>query len=72
MAAASQAGSRTSLADSNPSLLLGVGLGIAVLLWGIGAIIFFGLPDYYRQAPGKIPAFYLTLFRRKVILVCLA
>lgn len=73
MAAATQAGStRTSLADSNPGLLIGVGLGIAVLLWGIAAIVFFGLPDYYRQAPGKIPAFYLTLFRRKVILVCLA
>ncbi|KAL1968942.1 hypothetical protein VTN77DRAFT_776 [Rasamsonia byssochlamydoides] len=69
IAAATQAGStNTSLADSNPHLLLGVGLGIAALLWAVAAILFFGLPDYYRQAPGKMPAFYRTLFRRKVIL----
>lgn len=71
MAAASQAGStKTSLADSNPRLLIGIGLGIAFFLWTIGALIFFGLPEYYRQAPGQVPAFYRTLLRRKVVLVC--
>ncbi|KAL2003969.1 hypothetical protein VTN02DRAFT_1265 [Thermoascus thermophilus] len=69
MATASQAGStKTSLADSNPRLLIGVGLGVAIFLWTIGALIFFGLPEYYRQAPGKVPAFYRTLLRRKVVL----
>lgn len=41
---------------------------IAIFLWTIGAIIFFGLPDYYRQTPGKVPSFYKSLARRKIIL----
>lgn len=41
---------------------------IAVALWAIGLLMFFGLPDYYRQAPGKVPSFYKSIFRRKVIL----
>jgi len=70
MATATQAGStKTSLADSRPHLLIGLGLGIAVFLWIIGTLIFFGLPDYYRQAPGKVPAFYRTLLRRKIVVV---
>ena len=40
----------------------------AVLLWTVGVVLFFGLPSYYRQAPGKVPSFYSTLFRRKIIL----
>jgi alpha-1,3-glucan synthase len=41
---------------------------IAILMWAVGTIIFTGLPDYYRQAPGKVPSFYASLFRRKIIL----
>lgn len=41
---------------------------IAVLLWVIGLLIFFGLPSYYHQAPGKVPSFYKSVFRRKIIL----
>ena len=40
---------------------------IALLLWGIGLIVYFGLPNYYRQAPGKMPSFYKSLFRRKIV-----
>jgi hypothetical protein len=70
LAADSQAGStQVSLADSNPRLLIGIGLGIAALLWIIGMAIYLGLPDYYRQAPGKVPLFYKSLSRRKIILV---
>lgn len=40
---------------------------IAVLLWAIGLVLFLGLPDFYRQAPGAIPSFYGSTFRRKII-----
>lgn len=71
LAAVSQAGlTETSLADSNPSLLNGIGLGLAGFMWLIGLVLFFGLPDYYTQSPGKVPAFYKSLPRRKIILVC--
>lgn len=41
---------------------------IAVLLWIIAGIVLFGLPDYYRQVPGRIPSFYSSVLRRKIIL----
>lgn len=41
---------------------------IAVMLWIIGALMWFGLPKYYRQAPGRVPSFYRSLTRRKIIL----
>jgi alpha-1,3-glucan synthase len=59
----------TSL-NSKPHLVSGIGIGIAVLMWIVGIAIFRGLPDYYRQAPGKVPSFYRTLFHRKIVLVC--
>lgn len=60
-----------SLAMTNPHALLGIGIGLAVLLWLLGALVFFGLPSYYRQTSGQVPTFYLSLFRRRIILVCL-
>jgi alpha-1,3-glucan synthase len=72
MAAVNNLGSgQYSLANSNPHGLSGVGVSVACLLWTIGILILFGLPDYYRQVPGKVPTFYRTLFRRRIILVCL-
>lgn len=38
-------------------------------MWCVGVILFVGLPTYYRQAPGHIPAFYSSLLRRKIIIV---
>lgn len=32
-------------------------------------MLFFGLPEYYRQVPGEVPAFYRSVFRRKIVLV---
>lgn len=70
MTTASETGlKKTSLADSNPHTLIGVGVGIAIFLWAIGGLIFLGLPSYYRQTPGKVPSFYRTLLRRKIVLV---
>lgn len=39
-----------------------------MLLWAIGLLLIFGLPNYYRQSPGKVPSFYKSLFRRKIVL----
>ncbi|KAH8691393.1 alpha-1,3-glucan synthase Ags2 [Talaromyces proteolyticus] len=41
---------------------------IAMLLWSIGLLLVFGLPDYYRQTPGKVASFYKSVYRRKIIL----
>lgn len=72
MATLNQKGStQFSLAMTDPGVLLGIGLGLACLLWVLGALVFFGLPPYYRQAPGQVSTFYLSLFRRRIILVCL-
>lgn len=38
-------------------------------MWSVGVVLFVGLPTYYRQAPGNIPSFYPSLFRRKIIIV---
>lgn len=43
-------------------------LPIAILLWVVGLLMWFGLPNYYRQAPGKMPSFYHSLLRRKIVL----
>jgi len=40
---------------------------VAVALWAIYLILAFGLPDYYRQLPGKVPAFYSTILRRNIV-----
>ncbi|KAJ6007917.1 hypothetical protein N7540_011893 [Penicillium herquei] len=58
---------RYSLATTNPNVLLGIGAGLACLLWLLGALVFFGLPAYYKQAPGQVPTFYTSLFRRRII-----
>ena len=56
MAALNQTGStQFSLAMTNPGALLGIGLGLASFLWLLGALVFFGLPSYYRQTPGQVP-----------------
>lgn len=43
-------------------------LPIAILLWAIGLLMWFGLPNYYRQAPGRMPSFYRSLARRKIVM----
>ncbi|KAK9563021.1 Cell wall alpha-1,3-glucan synthase ags1 [Aspergillus fumigatus] len=41
---------------------------ITVFLWCVGLLMFFGLPNYYRQSPGKVPSFYRSVFRRKIVI----
>ena len=55
--------------NSYPKIIVPVGIVVAFLMWTIGVVLFMGLPMYYRQAPGNIPAFYPSLFRRKIIVV---
>lgn len=60
----------SSAAVANPHVIMIVGILIACLMWAVGVVLLIGLPKYYRQAPGHIPSFYTSLFRRKIILVC--
>ncbi|KAF7323001.1 Modular protein with glycoside hydrolase family 13 and glycosyltransferase family 5 domains [Mycena chlorophos] len=48
---------------------------ICVIVWPISVVCFifsylllYGLPEYYRQTPPKVPQFFATLFRRKLVL----
>ncbi len=67
---ASQRGSAgSSAAGASSKVIIPVGVVIACLMWTVGTVLFIGLPKYYRQAPGEIPSFYKSIFRRKIILV---
>lgn len=55
-----------TITTSNP-VLTGIGIPIGVLFFAIAYIMFTGLPPYYRQKPGQVPSFYLSIFRRKVV-----
>ncbi|KAI0006163.1 glycoside hydrolase family 13/glycosyltransferase family 5 protein [Russula compacta] len=52
---------------------------IVLIVWPLSATSFlfaylmlYGLPEYYRQTPPKVPSFIKTLFRRKLVLWFLA
>ena len=54
----------------NPNKILTFVLApIAAILFGVGILLFLALPDYYRQDPGKMPSFYVSLYRRKIVMV---
>ncbi len=55
--------------NSYPTIIVPLCVTITLLMWGIGVVLFTSLPPYYRQAPGNIPSFYSSLFRRKIIIV---
>ncbi|RDW75231.1 glycosyltransferase family 5 protein [Coleophoma cylindrospora] len=56
----------SSMITSQPAIT-GVTTPIALLLWACGALLFFGLPNFYRQKPGTVPSFYRSVCRRKII-----
>src|ERR1700733_13172775 len=65
----STAGVRASSLLTSTRTITAITTPIAVFLWAVGLILFFGLPKYYRQTPGKVPSFYTALLHRKVVLV---
>ena len=62
------AGLPSSTNVPNGPTLTAITTPIAVFLWALGAILYAGLPNYYRQHPGQIPSFYKTLTTRKIVL----
>ncbi|KAL1701405.1 glycoside hydrolase family 13 and glycosyltransferase family 5 protein [Schizophyllum commune] len=45
---------------------------LALMSFAFAYLMWFGLPEYYRQTPPKVPHFYATLARRKLVLWFLA
>lgn len=67
--------SQTTSGNLNPSLITtssrtmtAIAMPIATLFFAVALIVYFGLPKYYRQAPGQVPSFYAAMFRRKIVL----
>lgn len=58
----------TSDPITNSWKITAITLPIACLMWAVGLLMWFGLPTYYRQAPGKMPSFYHSIGRRKIVL----
>jgi alpha-1,3-glucan synthase len=69
LAALSQAGMFEPQRVSTSTAVTAVTWPIALILILAGVSLFSGLPDYYRQLPGRIPAFYQSVTRRKLVLV---
>ena len=61
-----QASAKGVSSDYGPKMTA-IGLPIAFFLWAVGAVLWVGLPDFYRQAPGGLPSFYKAALRRKII-----
>ncbi|KAK4185416.1 hypothetical protein QBC35DRAFT_465599 [Podospora australis] len=52
---------------SNVPQAVVVAVPVCILFWAIGAVLYAGLPDFYRQSPASIPGFWISLYRRKVV-----
>jgi alpha-1,3-glucan synthase len=63
----SSAGAVTSTTTPK-HIITSITLPIAALMWIVGLMLLVGLPQYYRSDPGKVPSFYKSIFRRKIIL----
>lgn len=64
----SSAGVQTSEMLTSTPIVTAITTPIAIFLWAIGLLLLLGLPNYYRSSPGKVPSFYPSLYRRKVVL----
>ncbi|KAI5785864.1 alpha-1,3-glucan synthase [Geopyxis carbonaria] len=60
-------GASTALPIASTWHMSAITLPLAAALWLIGALLYLGLPPYYRQAPGTVPSFYTSLLRRRII-----
>jgi alpha-1,3-glucan synthase len=61
-------GTLTGTIGSSPiPKVMVIAVPIALIAWVLGLASFIGLPDYYRQSPDKIPSFYGSLIRRRIV-----
>ncbi|KAH8908249.1 hypothetical protein BR93DRAFT_895934 [Coniochaeta sp. PMI_546] len=61
-------GTLTGTIGSSPiPKIMVIAVPVAIIAWILGAVSFVGLPDYYRQSPDKIPSFYGSLIRRRIV-----
>lgn len=65
-AASAKGKTASSLVTYGPTITA-ICVPVAILLWAIGLVLYFGLPNFYRQAPGGVPSFYTAVMRRKII-----
>lgn len=56
-----------NIASSPIPKMLVIAVPIALIAWALGLVSYVGLPDYYRQSPDKIPSFYGSLIRRRIV-----
>ncbi|TVY41175.1 Cell wall alpha-1,3-glucan synthase, partial [Lachnellula occidentalis] len=54
--------------NTNDKILTAIGVPVALFFWVVAFVMFRGLPKYYRQTPGQVPFFYISLLRRKIVL----
>ncbi|TVY93725.1 Cell wall alpha-1,3-glucan synthase [Lachnellula willkommii] len=54
--------------NTSDKALTAIGVPVALCFWAVAFIMYRGLPNYYRQSPGKVPFFYVSLMRRKIVL----
>ena len=66
------AGGQTSQLITSGPMVTAITVPIAAFLWAIGVVLLFGLPSFYRSSPGRMPSFYPSIYRRKVVLVGLS
>jgi alpha-1,3-glucan synthase len=64
-------GATVSVGGTPSKITAAITTPVALLLFVVGYLIYFGLPSYYRQTAGNIPSFYHSIFRRKIVLVCI-
>jgi alpha-1,3-glucan synthase len=61
-----------SAASAGPWWIICIVWPLAALSLSFFFLMIYGLPDYYRQTPPKVPGFLKTMFRRKLVLWFLA
>jgi alpha-1,3-glucan synthase len=59
--------SASGTATDYGAMMTAIGVPVALFLWAVGAILWIGLPEFYRQTPGGLPQFYKAALRRKII-----
>ena len=62
-------GATLSVSGSPTKMIAAFTTPFACLLFPVGCVMYYGLPNYYRQAAGNVPSFYHSIFRRKIVLV---